>query len=191
MTRYEPFHFDPAYRVEVDVEPIDGLPHYLYGRDGRRVEDFEIESRWGAPLVIHVAAASGDAWCGTFAAGGLGVERVVCACPFAYHLCVIADGLAYLLDVTAPDQPATIVHDGIVQVMPARDPSLLLLASDTDLVAVGETGVAWSAKRLVLDSLRVLRANADAIVCSGDVGDRMATVTLSPQTGAVWGSDYR
>jgi hypothetical protein len=190
-TRFDRFHFDPAFRCDVDAEPADGLPNYLFGRDGRRIEEFELESRWGTPLVLQVAAASGDAWVGTFAAGGLGVERTVCACPFAYQMCVIVDGLAYLVDVTAPDQPATIVHDGIVQVTVTRDPSLLLLVSDTDLSAISVTGVAWSAKRIVLDSLRVLRASSEAIVCSGDVGERMATITISPDTGTVWGSDYR
>ena len=51
-------------------------------------------------------------------------------------------------------------------------------------MTISDAGVAWSTKRLVLDSLRVLRASADAIVCSGDVGERMATITLSPDTGA-------
>jgi hypothetical protein len=37
----------------------------------------------------------------------------------------------------------------------------------------------------------VLRASSEAIVCSGDVGERMATITISPDTGTVWGSDYR
>ena len=75
--------------------------------------------------------------------------------------------------------------------MASRDPALLLLASDTDLSAISEHGVAWTTKRLVLDHLRVLRTSAEAIVCSGDVGERMATITISPETGAIWGGDYR
>ena len=43
MTKFAPFHFDPAYRCEADAAPVDGLPNYLFGRDGRRIEDFELE----------------------------------------------------------------------------------------------------------------------------------------------------
>ena len=37
----------------------------------------------------------------------------------------------------------------------------------------------------------VARASSEAIVCAGNVGDHMATITITPQSGAVWGSDYR
>jgi hypothetical protein len=75
--------------------------------------------------------------------------------------------------------------------VPIRDVPLLLLASDTDLAGVRGDGAFWSAPRLVVDDLRVIRVSAESIVCSGDVGGRMATITVSPDSGAVWGSDYR
>jgi hypothetical protein len=68
---------------------------------------------------------------------------------------------------------------------------LLLLAGDTDLAGVGAEARVWSTPRIVVDDLRVLRTSTEAIVCSGDVGGRMATITVTPATGVVWGGDYR
>ena len=106
-------------------------------------------------------------------------------------MCVIVDGLAFLVGVGTPEQPAPIAADGVVSVTRVAEAPLLLLASDNGLTAVGVDGVQWVVPRLVVDDLRVLRTSTEAIVCSGNVGDRMATITLTPQSGAVWGSDYR
>ncbi len=166
-------------------------PTHCFGRNGRHVNDFDFDERWGAPLVVRIVPKSASPWVGMFAAGGLGVIRGLYASPSPHRCCIVNDGLAFLVDVNAPEQPATIAADAVVQAVPAPSAGVLLLASDTDLVAVGTQGVVWTAPRLVVDNLRVLRTSPDAIVCSGDVGGRMATITLTPATGAVWGSDYR
>jgi hypothetical protein len=180
--------FAVSYEI---VEDADATPTHCFGRNGRHVNDFDFDERWGAPLVARIAPKSASPWVGMFAAGGLGVIRGLYASPSPHRCCVVNDGLAFLVDVNAPEQPAMVAADAVVQAVPAPSADVLLLASDTDLVAVGAAGVAWTAPRLVVDNLRVLRASSDAIVCSGDVGGRMATITLTPSTGTVWGSDYR
>jgi hypothetical protein len=193
VARFETLGFDRAYAV--DIEPALSSAHddpsYAYGRNGALIHEFDFESRWGTPLIVRVRPRDADPWIGAFAAGGLGVVRNVYALPSPRHLCAIVDGLAYVVDVTAPDQPAAIAAQAVVHVRAVPDVPVVLLAGDTDLAGVGVDGRIWSAPRLVVDDLRVLRASAEAIVCSGDVGGRMATITLTPDTGAVWGGDYR
>jgi hypothetical protein len=193
--QFDTLGFEPAYDVEVDPHvPPQGFPElesYAYGRNGRRINDFDFDSRWGTPLLLRVTPHGGEAWIAAFAAGGLGVVRNVYACPSPAQLCAVVDGLAYLVDVNAPDEPAIVAANAVVHVVAIRDVPLLLLASDTDLAGVGSDGAFWSAPRVVVDDLRVIRASAEAIVCSGDVGGRMATITVTPESGVIWGSDYR
>lgn len=192
--RFETFSFPRAYEVTLEPESPGngewGARCFCFGRAGRHIEEFEFESRWGTPLIARMTPRSSAEWVGMFAAGGLGVVRGVYACPSPTDVCVIVDGLAFHLNVSSPEVPATIACDAVVAAVPVDD-ALLLLATDTDLVAIGRGGVAWKAPHLVRDSLRVLRANREVVVVSGDVGDRMATITLTSATGAVWGSDYR
>jgi hypothetical protein len=193
--QFDTLGFRPAFDVEVEPRlPPQGLPgldSYAYGRNGRLINDFDFDSRWGTPLVLRVAPHGREPWLLAFAAGGLGVVRNVYACPSPTQMCAVVDGLAYLVDVNAPGKPAMIPANAVVRVTAIRDVPLLLLVSDTDLAGVGSDGAFWTAPRLVVDDLRVIRASAEAIVCSGDVGGRMATITVTPESGVVWGSDYR
>jgi len=190
VTGFDALGFDCHYEIAIDA-PMREFPHFCFGRDGRHIEDFEFEERWGESLVVRIDPVAGPAWVGTFAAGGLGVVRGVYGTPSPRRVCVIVDGLAFLVGVGTPEQPAPIAGDGVISVTRVAEPPLLLLGSDNGLTAVGVDGVQWVVPRLVVDDLRVLRTSAEAIVCAGNVGDRMATITLTPQSGAVWGSDYR
>jgi hypothetical protein len=184
--------FAAAYTVVVEPEGSDRRgASYAYGRNGRLIEEYDFESRWGTPLVLRVEPEGRSPFVGAFAAGGLGVVRDVYACPDPRHMCAIVDGLAYLVDVGAPERGAIVVANAVVQVVTVPDAPLLVLAGDADLAAVGPRGLAWSHTRLVLDDLRVLRASPEVVVCSGDVGGRMGTITITSGTGTVWGSDYR
>jgi hypothetical protein len=166
---FESFGFDPGYEVTLDPEfPGDGnwgCPTFAYGRDGRLRDEFG--SRWGTPMVIEVSSVDAH-WVGMFAAGGLGGVRGVFACPSPEACCILADGLAYLVDVWAPEAGAVIAHDQVVQVLPVAGARLLLLVRFIDIVAIGQDGVVWATPRLVVDDLRVEMATADSIVCSGD-----------------------
>jgi hypothetical protein len=119
-------------------------------------------------------------WIGMFAAGGLGGVRGAFACPSATSCCVLVDGLAYLVDVLAPDIGAVIAHDQVVQVLPVAGAPLLLLVR---FVAIGRDGVAWATPRLVVDDLHVDLATAAGIVCSGDNLGGTLTIELDPATG--------
>jgi hypothetical protein len=186
MSAFDACGFEAKYRVIVEPETREGA-EYAYGRNGKLIEEYDFESRWGTPLVITVKSVAGPVWTGAFAAGGLGTVRGVYATPSPRHLCAIVDGLAYVVAVDSPDRPAFIAASAVVRVMPVPDVPLLLLTGDTDIAGIKSDGVTWAVPRLVLDDLRVLRANAEAIVVSGDVGGHMSTITLTPASGTIWG----
>ena len=150
VSSFEAFGFEPAFRLEVDPEfPGDGdwdCPVFGFDRHGSVMPQFD--SRWGTPFVIRVQRLRGPEWVALFAAGGLGSLRGAFATPAPNLAVIVVDGLAYLIDATAPGAQATIVHDQVHQVVSCDEPPLLLLVRSIDLVAVGRTGIAWSTPRL-------------------------------------------
>src|SRR5687767_1511778 len=95
--------FESAFTVEIDPEfPGDGdwkCRVVGFDRDGIAMHEFD--SRWGTPFIIRVEPEQGDPWVAMFAAGGLGTLRGAFATPSPTSLVVVADGLAYLIDVEA------------------------------------------------------------------------------------------
>ncbi len=152
---------------------------YGFGRDGAAAEPFD--SRWGPPLVLRVDA--NPSWVGSFAAGGLGGVTGVSATPSPNGLCVVADGLAYLVDVRDPGRGAIIAHDQLTQVTALADPPLLLLTRFIDLVAIGADGIQWRTRRLCVDDLCIRSATSAAIVCTGDNLGGDAEIRVDPATG--------
>ena len=94
----------------------------------------------GPPTVLEVVPIDGERWIGQFAAGGLGGISGVCATPSPRRLCVLADGLAYLVDVDAAQRGADVVHDQVGQIEVVLEPELLLLVRFIDIVAIGADG---------------------------------------------------
>ena len=175
--------FEPAFTVEVDPEfPGDGDWNCrVVGFDRAGVAMDEFDSRWGTPFIIRVEPEEGDPWVAMFAAGGLGSVRCAFATPSPTALVVVADGLAYLVDIDLSS--ARTVQDQVHQVVATSDPPLLLLVRFIDIVAIGSDGVAWATPRLCVDDLQVVRADRMGIECSCDNLGGTATITLDPRTG--------
>jgi hypothetical protein len=134
---FDSLGFASAYEIQADPEfPPNGTwscPLFAYDRDGCVQPEFV--SRWGAPRIVHVQPATATEWVGMFPAGGLGGISGVFATPSPERLCVLVDGVAYLVRVDAPGDGAVIAHDQIEQVFPASAPPLLLLVRGIDIVA--------------------------------------------------------
>lgn len=176
---------DGGFEVVVGPEfPGDGewgCPVFSFDSEGRIAEDFE--SRWGPPTVIDVHPQSGERWVGSFAAGGLGGVSGAFDPPGPADLCVVVDGLAYLVDVHNPGSGAVIAHHQVWQVETVEQPPRLLLVRPFDMVALGEDGVAWRTPRIAVDDLRVVQAGSAGIVCTCFNLDGTDTITLDPRTG--------
>src|SRR2546426_11536227 len=102
VSRFERFHFNPDFEVEVDPEyPGNGDwggPVYFFDREGRHPE--AVVSSWGATLVVRISTES-SSWVGMFAEDGPSGVRGVFACPSRSSLCVGNDGLVHVVDVHA------------------------------------------------------------------------------------------
>jgi hypothetical protein len=179
------FHFAPAFEVVVAPEfPGDGdwrCPFFAYEREG--VVQVASGTTWGAPTVVEVSLADDSRWIGTFAAGGLGGTSGVFATPDPFGLCVVNDGLAYLVDVRYPENGAAPLHWQVEQVVEVREPSRLLLVRFIDMVALGSEGVAWRSPRLAVDDLRVVSTVDGMIECTLDNLGGSETITLDAVTG--------
>ena len=180
------FTFSPAFSFELDPEfPGNGewdCPVFNFGRDGTIRSVFE--SRWGTPLVVRVRPTTTQEWVGMFASGGLGGVRATTACPSPTELCLIADGLAYVVDVNRSDRGALVACDQVTQVVAMSDPPLLLFARFSNVVALGSQGVAWKSDRLFVDDIAISHASASAIVCIGENFGGSPSISLDPATGA-------
>lgn len=179
----EALGFHPSYSVEVDPEfPGDGDWRrlvYGYDRSGTIVDPFR--SPWGTPVVVAVQPPGDSPWVGMFQAGGLGGLTGAYACPQDTDLCVVAEGQAYIVSVTRPAAGALAAQNTVTQVEAL--PTLLLLVRPWDIVAIGADGVAWRTLRLVVDDLRVERADERSIVCSGDTLGGTPTIEVDARTG--------
>lgn len=167
---FERHGFEPAYEVVVNPEfPANGVwpvPVQCFGRDGSRPET--VPTRWGAPFIAAITPSASPSWVAMFEAGGLGSERGAHACPNAAQLCVLADGLAYLVDIEHQGAPATMLVDQVTQVVAVGAPALLLLVSCSEIAALGVDGVLWNTERIALDGLRVDRVQGSEIHCAAD-----------------------
>ena len=179
------FSFPTAYSIEVDPEfPGTGewdCSTFNFSRDGTLAAS--PESRWGTPFVVRIEPDGGAPWVGIFAAGGLGGVRDALACPSPQDIAVIADGLAYVVDVEHPDRGATVASDQVQEVVAVEEPPLLLFVRFSEIDALGNAGIAWSSRRLCVDELRVRRATSDAIECTGWNGGGESEITVDPRTG--------
>jgi hypothetical protein len=154
---------------------------FAFDRDGRIADN--AESRWGPPTVVDVRPAGSERWVGSFAAGGLGGVSDVFASPAPAQLCVVVDGLAYVVNVHDPGSGALVAHDQVWQVETIEAPPRLLLVRFIDMVALGEEGVAWRTPRIAVDDLRVVQAGSAGIECTCDNLGGTETITLDPRTG--------
>jgi hypothetical protein len=179
------FSFPAAFLFDVDPEfPGDGewdCPVVNFGRDG--AVQSALDSRWGTPTVLRVEPTAAPAWVGMFAAGGLGRLRVVVSCPSPTHVAVIADGLAYVVDVEQPQAGALIASDQVQQVVAMPEPPLLLFVRFSEIDALGPDGIEWSSPRLCIDELAVVAVSSDSVTCTGYNLGGSSTITVDPATG--------
>ena len=177
--------FVPGYGADPSPEfPRDGRwrqPVYAYARDGTPVS--APNERWGAPFVILVDPGSEPPWVGMFSAGGLGGIRAAFATPRQSDLCVVVDGLAYVVDVHSPTLAASVVADQVRQVERCSMPPRLFLATWTGIIALGPTGLAWRQPRLALDGLRI-QGTSPYVKCQvDDLKGGIDELQIDPESG--------
>ena len=182
--RYEA-HFGAGYTALPSPEfPGDGRwqqPVYAYDRSGAVAS--QPNERWGPPFVIKIQPLDRPPWVGVFSSGGLGGVRSAFACPRTSDLCVVVDGLAYVVDVGKPALGALVVADQVRQVVAEVKPPRLFLATWTGIAALGPEGLEWRESRIALDGLQI-QATSPYLLCGvDDLKGGTDQVSLDPATG--------
>ena len=176
--------FAPAYSCQVDPElPGNGdwgCPVYGFSRDGSRAAE-PFRSRWGTPIIVRFTLPDASTWIGMFEAGPGGLDGAF-ACPSPLTALIACDGQAYLIEVTAPGRTTAIGPTPVTQASGAGK-DLIVLASFSELTAIGPHGQVWLSERLCLDNLKIVTASADTIECTGDFIESAEHLKIDTQTG--------
>jgi hypothetical protein len=106
-------------------------------------------------LLLMVKPSAGGSFLATCALGFRAPTALsgIWSCPRPDDLLTIAGGYAYLADTLAPERPLHLPLRPVVQVLPAPNANLLLLAGFHTIAAIGAAGPLWETARLTWESL--------------------------------------
>jgi hypothetical protein len=116
----------------------------------------------------------------------------VWTCPHADDLLAIAGGYAYLADTRAPEQCLHLPLQPVVQIEPAREAGLLLLAGFHTVAAIGAAGLLWETARLSWEGVTLGKARDGQLHGLGwDMHtDREVPFTIDLRTGEHTGGGF-
>ncbi len=181
---FQPLGFACAYQCDGDPEfPGDGVwkeTTYEFKKD----EDSPFKSNWATPYVLRVAPQDFPAWVGFFEAGGFGPDEGAYGTPSPHRLCLVANGLAYVVDVRQPSRYGR-VYDNVVEVLGSPEHKVLVLSSWSELCVIDADGRAVRSPRLCADDLRLEDITSAGIVCTGDFIRAREKVVVDPVTAEI------
>lgn len=124
-----------------------------------------VESGGHDGLNVRVVPREGKEWVGTFASGRFGRRTTtgVFATPNPEKICVVAGGLAYIVNVANPKEHESIPIVPVVAVRSSAKYRFLIFANYTELLAIGDDGVAWRTDRLSWDSFELTTMTDDTL----------------------------
>lgn len=174
------FRFPHRFVCEVlDELPGGASPRRLFfppdqagGRDG---------------VTVRVQPETGAAWIGTFAFGGSGERGVTRALslPEPDKLCVVSRGAGYVVSASTPEAWERVAATPIVDVRAIVSAGIVVLATHTEILALGDRGVKWKTKRLAWDGLRILSIGERTLIGEyQDLEDEVRTFEVELATGA-------
>ena len=161
---------------EVEVLPV-------YPSGDVEVLAFPEDSRPGSPfgMILHAKHENGE-WHGHLAKGGFGLTELFAISPRS--IVAVVKGEGYYIPVYEADGWQAIPCTPILQAQLIPSLSLLVVASYTDLAAVGPEGVRWRTPRVSLDGITIKSASEELIVgIAKDVTDADVEFTVDPKTG--------
>lgn len=177
-------HSTAPWRQDYDFEVLAGLPP-----TGPPALDFRVTNaghgREGLVVAVRTPARQ---WVGNFQHGDGTVNQVIPA-PARGHLCVVAGGRGYWVNVHEPQLFEVIPIYPVREVRPSPDTGLLILADDTDLAAYDLHGRKWLSGRVSWDGVEILTVDASGVTGRGWDAVREAPVGffVDAETGKVDG----
>jgi len=114
---------------------------------------------------VQIVPSEGEKWIGTFAFGRFGAKSItgVFTTPNPDELCVVSEGQAFMVDATRPKKWESLPIIPVIAVRSSKEQQLLIFANHTELLAIGDNGIAWRTGRLSWDSLKLTGITNEAI----------------------------
>ncbi len=148
--------FPSDYHVDVDDEmPVGSANHRHFPASGST----------SGGLAVSVIPPDGEPWTGTFAFGQLSARAIngVFTCPSPRHLCVVARGEGYVVNVEDPDKVEQVKAAPIMDVRAVVSRGLLVFADPWEIYAYGEHGLVWRTGRIAVEGLAITEVTEDFI----------------------------
>lgn len=138
-------------------------------------------------MLIRVRLKDGS-WLGSFEPG-TGKFRGIYATPSPTHMCVVAYGNAYWVNVFEPSLSHAMPVADTSQVLQLEDARLLVLVDCTDIVAYDKAGLRWRTRQVASDYVRVDGADGRNIwgVASDSSQQKLVDFSVDLRTGEVEG----
>ncbi len=117
-------------------------------------------------LMIKFTSSDGSSWIGTFSWGTRttkGVKTGIFTYPDPNKVCVVACGIAFVVDVSDPRKFKEINVFPVTSVVSIPARGILVLSSQTKLYAYGASGLVWETKRLAWDELKITDVGDDEL----------------------------
>jgi hypothetical protein len=191
MGREPEFHFEFPKRFEIRTlerlrpRPYDeGYTRSLGFPGGRELDP---QQELADPPILAVRPTEGEAWIGTFRGEGYGAPPAaptqVVGMPDELSICVVKHGAAYVVRTDDPSVNLALDLFPVCDVLSIREQGLVIFGDFIRLVAYGENGVVWRSERLVLDDLKIVRAEGEVLHLSGSGIDSRTDFTVDLRSG--------
>jgi hypothetical protein len=163
------FSFAASYELPNVLFPVAYFP--IISGDGTR--DLAIE------FLVNASR-----WCGVFRAGDSEAYGLF-TCPNSDEICVLAGGRVSIVNVARGTTHGACQYELIASVTPILEKRLLVLATDTGMIAYGEDGEIWRSGQICLDELRVEGGDGQFVYasCWDPVSDGQRKFRVDASTG--------
>ena len=146
---------------DIKVEILPGLP----ANDNVHQFTFEGRRTYSEGFVIRVISEKYGEWIGNYQPASPSTNFYgIFSYPLKNHICVVADGRAYIVNVKIPDQYQVMRFGAIYNVLEREN--VLIFVTHTHMHAYGENGLFWKTKKLSLDGINIGRIEQNFIIAT-------------------------
>jgi hypothetical protein len=191
MGREPEIHLDFPARYELAflerLRPLPDSKGYARSLGFPGGGDLDPQQELAEPPILAVRPSEGYSWIGTFRGGGVGAPPAaltqVVGMPDEVSICVVKHGAAYIVRTDDPSSNLELDLFPVCDVLGIREQRLVIFGDFIRLIAYGEHGVVWRSEQLVLDDLKIVRAEGDVLHLSGSGIDNRTDFTVDLRSG--------
>ncbi len=119
-------------------------------------------------LIVTISPHSYQRWLGIFSFGQMDSRAAtsISTSPLADHLCVVAKGNGYIVNVEEPGMYEIVKSNPILQVISILKRKLMVFMDYTTFIAHGVNGFIWETERLSWSGgIKIVKVTDDLIFC--------------------------